>query len=364
MRTTGTGGTKIIYAGEQNNGVCSEDANSITRTAIPADARLYSDLGYYYATYWDARSRMDFTSNQYMFSDYRVDTFVSEYGNDITVGEGYSWDDSSKKYTLMDTITHRVSSGYSGRNFDELATHQYFFPDTNDKSKIGYIISARYNYLYYILMKNGETVEYMKNNFYNYKYDSNAKKFVDEWYEREMSGQTGKLEDTVYCNEREAIDSSLDELVFNLRLSSSDSSSRTIALSRVFDGTDKGNGIYGYNPSVDCSSKKYAYTVNESSTGNGKLKYPVGLATADEVRMAGANSWIKSSFDENGTWTMTAGNLYANSASMCYWFNTLSCGYEVRNDWRTSLRPVVSLKYDTYVSGGNGTSSSPYKLHW
>ena len=364
MRTTGTGGTKIIYAGEQNNGVCSEDTNSITRTAIPADARLYSDLGYYYATYWDARSRMDFTSNQYMFSDYRVETFASEYGNDITVGGGYSWDDSSKKYTLTDTITHRVSTG--GNNLDELATHQYFFPDASDESKIGYIISANYTYIYYIPMKNGETVGYMKDNFYNYKYDSNAKKYVDEWYEREMANQTDKLEDTVFCNERETMDGSIDDLVFSKALSSryNTTSADTIALRRNFDSVQRENGVYGYSPSVDCSGKKYAFTVNESSSGNGKLRYPVGLATVDEVRMAGANSWIKSSFSENGTWTMSAAKLYADGAMMCYWFNTLSCGYQVRNDWRTSLRPVVSLKYDTYVSGGNGTSSSPYRLHW
>ena len=43
-----------------------------------------------------------------------------------------------------------------------------------------------------------------------------------------------------------------------------------------------------FEPSVTCINKNDAFTVNDTTNGNGALNYPVGLLTADELTMAGS----------------------------------------------------------------------------
>ena len=125
-----------------------------------------------------------------------------------------------------------------------------------------------------------------------------------------------------------------------------------------------GNWRSSQNPSLKCSQSNDYFTVSGSGRGNHELTYPVGLITSDEVVLAGGYSSTNQSY-----------YLYTNSA---YW--TMSpCWYSVPNarvfavDSNGTLnvsyvndaygvRPVINLKANATISGGNGTSGSPYVI--
>ena len=101
--------------------------------------------------------------------------------------------------------------------------------------------------------------------------DSEIKKVIDTWYEENMMEYTNKLEDTIWCNDR--------------------------SIDPTSSGTGIGNSAteYGANyriyvnqtPSLACVNDNDKFTVS-SDNGNGALKYPVALLTADEIVYAGA----------------------------------------------------------------------------
>ena len=118
------------------------------------------------------------------------------------------------------------------------------------------------------------------------------------------------------------------------------------------------------------------FSKTTGSGGNGKLTYPVGLITADEIAFAGGkagtnspntyyylNSVGGSVTGSNWWWTMSP--YRANSSSNASVFgvggssNPGYLSYYVVN-YSYAVRPVVSLKSNVLVSGGNGTASNPY----
>ena len=105
-----------------------------------------------------------------------------------------------------------------------------------------------------------------------------------------------------------------------------------------------------------------SFTVSESATGNGKLTYPIGLLTTDEVMLGGrkletyntsyylnnnTSYWLGSSSDFVST---GAGGFYVDDYGLVRDFIDCTCG----------VRPAISLKPRTQISGGSGTSSDPY----
>lgn len=99
----------------------------------------------------------------------------------------------------------------------------------------------------------------------NQKNSSTIKTTIDNWYTSnlEAKGYTKYLSKTaVYCNDRTYTVS--DYTYFG-------------AYTRLYTNQ---------TPSYDCAATEDKFTV-DSSTGNGKLTYPIALMTADEVSFAG-----------------------------------------------------------------------------
>ena len=106
------------------------------------------------------------------------------------------------------------------------------------------------------------------------------------------------------------------------------------------------------------------YTVGSSNKGNKALTYPVGLITADEVAYAGGvNGRTNSSYylyTNSVYWTMSPSYFYNGGANV---FDVLSTGYLIDNgdvNYARGVRPVLNLKADTAISGGDGTADSPF----
>ena len=182
---------------------------------------------------------------------------------------------------------------------------------------------------------------------------SKIKTTIDNWYTSnlEAKGYTKYLSTTaVYCNDR----STSDNTNFG-------------AYTRL---------VTNKTPSYDCTATEDKFTA-DTSTGNGKLTYPIALMTADEVSFAG------------GVWATNAPTwYYYNSANVSstgdtYWYllsprrwgdnfasvfyvhgssrpGTLNLGNVV--DGTGGVRPVISIKGDNLWKSGDGTASSPYEI--
>ena len=118
--------------------------------------------------------------------------------------------------------------------------------------------------------------------------NSTIKTIIDNWYKDNLNTNYGKYLSTtaVYCNDR----STSDNAYFG-------------AYTRL---------ITNKTPSYDCTTTEDKFTV-DTSTGNGKLTYPIALMTADEVSFAGG--------------------LYLTSAPTWYYYNSANKSSTGSTDW-------------------------------
>ena len=185
----------------------------------------------------------------------------------------------------------------------------------------------------------------------NQKNSSTIKTTIDNWYKDNLNTNYGKYLSTtaVYCNDR----STSDNTYFG-------------AYTRL--STNK-------TPSYDCAATEDKFTV-DSSTGNGKLTYPIALMTADEVSFAGGlletnaptwyyyNSAKGSSIGLYPWWLLSPDRLNGSYARVFAVTGSHSPGYLGYNDVDVAygVRPVISLKSCIKYSTGNGTSETPYEI--
>ena len=120
--------------------------------------------------------------------------------------------------------------------------------------------------------------------------------------------------------------------------------------------------------SLVCPRQLDKFSVS-ADNGNGKLTYPVGMITAEEMAYAGAVLWQTNTsyYLYNGVynWSFSPSTFYSWAA---HEFSLYSSGYF--SDYSSvagcgvadslGARPSISLKQGTVLSSGNGTSTSPY----
>ena len=181
--------------------------------------------------------------------------------------------------------------------------------------------------------------------------NSTIKTTIDNWYTSnlEAKGYTKYLSTTaVYCNDR-----------------STSNNSNFGASTRLV--TNKA-------PSYDCSVTEDKFTV-DSSTGNGKLTYPIALMTADEVSFAGglygnnAQTWYYYN-SANGSsiggnwWLLSPINWNGSSTTVFFVYGSSTPGFLSRDSVNNAygVRPAISLKSCTLYSTGDGTASDPYTI--
>ncbi|MBO5121430.1 MAG: hypothetical protein J6C28_07100, partial [Bacilli bacterium] len=99
------------------------------------------------------------------------------------------------------------------------------------------------------------------------------------------------------------------------------------------------------------------------SKGNGSLIYPVGLLTADEYTLAGSGNkgYSTTSYLHTGQYQWSLSPYYF-SIDYAYGFYLYSSGYLSGSNVNNTrgVRPSVSLKLGTLISGGDGSVSTPY----
>ena len=181
--------------------------------------------------------------------------------------------------------------------------------------------------------------------------NSTIKTIIDNWYKDNLNTNYGKYLSTtaVYCNDR----STSDNYEFG-------------AYTRL--DTNK-------TPTYDCATTEDKFTV-DTSTGNGKLTYPIALMTADEVAFAGgvdatnAETWYyynsanKSSTDSTWWWLLSP-HFWDDRDAFVFGVDGSSSpgrldSYRVGSTY--GVRLAISLKSCVKTSGGDGSASAPYTI--
>ncbi len=349
IRTTDTGGVKMIYNGEPDqDGYCTNTTGESTQIDTgPYDNTnaLPVNVGYMYSGAYSRSTRQ---------SSNLATPYI--YGNDVTYSNG--------TYTLTDTMT---STGTWTTDYNTFNNHHYTcFSTGNTCTRVYYIYytSATYtdSYARYITLTNGKKVEDALDDMFNgsttNQFNSTIKNTIDTWYNTNLSSYTAYIEDTVYCNDR-SISSigSWDPDGGDVADTNSNNSLKFKPNDRVFST---------YKPTLECSRQLDRFTVS-STLGNGALTYPVGLITVDEMMYAGGRYDIANStyylYTNQLYWGMSPLSfgiglayesvIYANGKINGYYIYSSTSGY----------RPVISISPTAELeSGGDGTTNNPYVI--
>ena len=184
--------------------------------------------------------------------------------------------------------------------------------------------------------------------------NSTIKTTIDNWYKDNLNINYGKYLSTtaVYCNDR----------------------TYTVGEHTYFGASTRLTDSIKI-PTYDCATTEDKFTV-DSSTGNGKLKYPIALMTADEVIFAGglwntkAPTWYyfnsaKGSSIGDTSWWLLSPSLWNDIHASVFYMSGSSYAGALGNGrvgFAFGVRPAISLKSCTLYSTGNGSASDPYTI--
>ncbi len=195
--------------------------------------------------------------------------------------------------------------------------------------------------------------------------NSEAKIAVDTWYKENIvdTGYGDNIVDAIFCNDRSTPGKSATGYSSDTSLGYKQNVTGYGAMGRT--------GVFntaGITPKFTCDVKNDAFTVNESDKGNGKLTYPVGLITADEILAAGSGKYGT----ENQSYYLYKSSNYYGWSLSPYGMHTdghasillVGVNFTGASSYYPSgaIAPVINLSAD-YIENliGDGTMSNPYR---
>ncbi len=346
VRTTETGGVKLIYNGTPAaDGSCNNtgEASQAGKSLYNAPGPIITQNGYMY--YGKANS---ITSRPIANSE----SIGVIYGNSASyTGAG--------GYTLSDTFTS--TNGWATDYATIGSKYHYTCHSTSDNCNPVYYMIYVLNaggtlYSYEIPLENGQpllTLQNMvKGDTYTQDTSSTIKKFLDEWYLEFLNNYTDQLEDAIWYNDRSIFSyGGFDKDTPN--------SMNMGTASLKFNGYNRNNTTY--SPNLEYVNNTDKFTVS-TENGNGLLTYPVGLITADEATLAGNGV-----NGDSSSYLTTGSNFWTNTP---FQISSSLNNYIVTNNGKLSsspvssfqygVRPMLSLKAGTKYTSGDGTATSPY----
>ena len=258
---------------------------------------------------------------------------------------------------------------YNGNTYNTLFNKKY-----NDNAYIGFMYGTPNSTTYAATHANINKSTILQN--------------LETWYKAKLTSYTDKLADTIWCNDRSTVKDVTFKYVSSENGVLNKDSMPFPGLGYKLDMTFYGSGIrnfgaessfnsvtYGTGPSLICPKdndrgKLSKFTVTDTVNGNGNLDYKIGLLTADEMALAGMTTssvYFNNNYDETSVTSYLRSN-----ANGDYWtLSPVTFNFDGARVWCSysgdygvgeynALRPAVSLKSATTISGGNGTASSPF----
>ena len=340
VRINGDSTVRVIYDGTSAhaNGEDSED-RQIGRSAFNNN---YMDNAYVGYMYGDRTSIVEPTSQ------YSTTSFTNT--NTYYIAKEYTYNASTDRFTLKDPIAvlgSAMTSDYVG---------YYTLRSTSASSSSSYVYkifsvtagsssaSVGYGYVTYATTSK-EAAQTNKN-------DSTIKTYLDNWYKTNIVGTTNEqyLADNIFCNDRSF---------------SSSNSGTGAGMSRTYYRWFYfANSSYNNKMMLTCPQQNDAFTVNDTSKGNGALTYPVGLLSTDEIVLAGGWSASNSGYYlYSGQWWWASSPRSFNGG-FAYVRYVSSSGDALGYDYvyyYSGVRPVFNLKAEV-LAQGSGTASDPYRI--
>lgn len=331
VRVNGDGSMRIIYDGTSAhaNGESSGD-RLIGRTMFNSSDDDNRYVGYMYG---------DFDGVKEDARRYSTSNLANT--NTYYVSKEYAFDDTTKKFSLTNPVavlgsdlTSDYIGYYTSLNTSTPSTYDMLYKITSvttgeTQANVGY---AR---VYY----STTTKEQAQTN----TNDSTIKKYLDNWYEKNIKSTEYEqyLADNLFCNDRS-----------------------------ITSGTGAGRDYTDYRfytPKkilFTCPQKNDAFTVSDTTNGNGSLKYPIGLLTADEFWLAGGSDANNSKFYlyiGGYEWLLTPGYFHGHTTYglIQRGDGNFSSGSIRASD--VSTRAVLNLKPGLLFQG-TGTMEDPYKI--
>ena len=190
--------------------------------------------------------------------------------------------------------------------------------------------------------------------------DSIIKTYLDTWYENNIKGTSNEqyIADNVFCNDRSISSNKLTSNYNNLGYGTN------ATVYRWYYGPWSSGG-YNSSMRLMCPQKNDAFTVSDTTNGNGALTYPIGLLSTDEIVLAGGwNVGNSGYYLYSGQWWRTSSPVVFNGRSTIV-LNVASDGdADGKNLYvfeDAGVRPVFNLKAEV-LAQGSGTASDPYRI--
>ena len=199
--------------------------------------------------------------------------------------------------------------------------------------------------------------------------DSTLKGVVDAWYKTNIAdkGYGSAVSDTLFCNDRSIPGKAESGYTYDTGLGYGANATTFGAYTRIRIGV---NGYTGVAPTFKCPQKNDAFTVNDTSKGNGALTYPVGLITADEIVAAGAGKYETPNtnyylYRGSSYWYWSLSPFFMSSSGLCDMFAVNTNGnyrYFYVTNTGGAVAPVINLSAEYAKSlKGTGTMADPYQ---
>ncbi len=333
IRRNGDGSVRMIYSGKSTSD--TGDNVTIGNSQFNSKYRDPTYVGYKYNEDFSLHENNGTTG-------YTWFTNTQKYN----FGTGYTFDETTKKFTLTGDIKQLTWND----NHDEIVNNG-LYSCLNTACNVVYKVTGYSNATTMIV----QPISYSSNSLLTAqtnKTDSPIKTKLDNWYKTNMTSYTSKLADETFCSDR-SISSGTGY--------KTDSYTFYGAYNRLQDSK---------KPSLKCSQNNDKFKMSNESA---KLDYSVGLILADEVALAGGRSYYNGEYSPNSNyylyngkyyWTLSPSYFDSYGSLATVWLvlpsGDLNPWYNVTNSF--GVRPVISLRADTMITKGDGSSLNPFVI--
>ena len=326
IRRNGDGSVRMIYSGKSTTD--TGEAVTIGNSGFNSKYCDPTYVGYKYNEDFELHENNGTTG-------YTWFTNTQKYN----YGTGYTFDISTKKFTLTGTIKQLTWKD----NHDEIVKNNLYSclnTSCNVVFKVtGYSNDSTMTVQPISYSSKGLTTAQTNNT------NSAIKTAIDTWYKNNLIRYASKLADETFCNDRSIPSGTGYKLV-----------------STTFYGAYNRNRDKRI-PSLKCAQDNDKFKVGNTSA---KLDYPLALITADEMAMAGGvfDTTNTNYYLYNGQyqWSLSPGLFYAYRSTAYVWHVSSSGSLDPWHGVTSSfgVRPVINLKLDTQITKGDGTALNPY----
>ena len=262
------------------------------------------------------------------------------------IAKEYTFDESSRLFTLKNPIQVLGSDlttdyiGYYYTSYTPTSTpssvdslYKIMGITTGDSE-----VSVKYGYVRY-----GTSSKEVAQTNTN---DSTIKTYLDDWYQTNISGTENEqyLADNIFCNDRSF---------------ASNNSGTGAGMSKTYYNW-YGNAS---KSNLKCPQQNDAFTVSDTTNGNGALTYPIGLITTDEAVLAGGRYSNSGYYLCSGSWYWASSPDYFMRDDPSVFFVDFD-GYALgsyRGSRIGGVRPVLNISQEI-LNKGDGSMNNPYHI--